>query len=118
MERVSTYLNFMGKSEEAFTFYASVFGTRDPRPDRAHGRHAQSRLVDPNAPKLTDAEKKMVMHIEVPILAGHILMATDMLESMGHQTRVGNNTTINLELQDRAETDRMLRPARPKAVRR
>ena len=27
MSRVSTYLNFMGTTEEAFNFYRSVFGT-------------------------------------------------------------------------------------------
>ena len=27
MSRVSTYLNFMGTTEEAFNFYSSVFGT-------------------------------------------------------------------------------------------
>ena len=27
MSRVSTYLNFMGNTEDAFNFYASVFGT-------------------------------------------------------------------------------------------
>ncbi len=27
LSRVSTYLNFQGDTEEAFTFYASVFGT-------------------------------------------------------------------------------------------
>ena len=27
MNRVSTYLNFMGDAEEAFEFYRSVFGT-------------------------------------------------------------------------------------------
>ena len=39
----------------------------------------------------------MVMHVELPILGGHVIMATDMLASMGHELRVGNNTTINLE---------------------
>ena len=34
-------------------------------------------------------------------------MGTDMLESMGHQLVVGNNTTINLELDDRPEADRL-----------
>jgi PhnB protein len=34
-------------------------------------------------------------------------MATDMLESMGHERRVGNNVTINLELEDRGETERL-----------
>ena len=30
MSRVSTYLNFMGQTEEAFRFYASVFGSDMP----------------------------------------------------------------------------------------
>jgi len=49
----------------------------------------------------------MIMHIELPILAGHVLMGTDMLESMGHALRTGNNMTINLELDDRHETERL-----------
>ena len=32
MQRVSTYLNFMGNTEEAFAFYASVFGTEPEGP--------------------------------------------------------------------------------------
>jgi hypothetical protein len=47
------------------------------------------------------------MHMELPILAGHALMATDLLESQGHQLRIGNNMTINLELEERAETERL-----------
>ncbi|HEY3880555.1 MAG TPA: VOC family protein [Trebonia sp.] len=38
---------------------------------------------------------------------GHVLMATDMLRSMGQQTRVGNNTTLNLEVDSRDEADRL-----------
>ena len=34
-------------------------------------------------------------------------MATDMLESMGHELKIGNNTTINLEPDTREETDRL-----------
>jgi PhnB protein len=30
-----------------------------------------------------------------------------MLESMGHQVRIGNNTTISLELDSRDEADRL-----------
>ena len=49
----------------------------------------------------------MVMHVELPILGGHVIMATDMVESMGHELRVGNNTTINLEPDTREETQRL-----------
>jgi PhnB protein len=74
MSRVSTYLNFMGTTEEAFAFYSSVFGTE------VIGEIA--RMADmpggPGALELSEAEKKMVAHVELPILAGHVLMGTDM----------------------------------------
>ena len=103
MARVSTYLNFMGQTEEAFTFYAELFGTEITAPIARMG----DMPADPNGPVLSDEEKKLVMHIELPILGGHVLMATDMLASMGHELRLGNNMTINLELEDRSETERL-----------
>jgi PhnB protein len=103
MSRVSTYLNFMGNTEEAFTFYASIFGTEFQGPVT----HMGDMPADPNMPALSDDEKQMVMHIELPILGGHVLMATDMLASQGHALRYGNNVTLNLELDDRAETERL-----------
>ena len=101
MSRVSTYLNFMGTTEEAFKFYASVFGTEFLAPPQLMGD------VPPMAgmPPLSEAEQAMVMHVELPILAGHVLMGTDVLESMGHQLEVGNNVSINLEPDTRAEVD-------------
>ena len=103
MIRVSTYLNFMGQTEEAFLFYGTVFGTEVATPITRFG----DMPADPGAPPVAESERNLVMHAELPILAGHLLMATDMLESMGHQLKIGNNTTINLELDTRAETDRL-----------
>ena len=103
MSRVSTYLNFMGDTEEAFDFYASVFGTEPSVPITRFG----DMPAPPDAPALPERERSMVMHVELPILAGHVLMGTDMLESMGHALRTGNNMTINLELDDRPETERL-----------
>jgi PhnB protein len=102
MSRVSTYLNFMGDTEEAFAFYKSVFGTEYLGPIWRMGG-----MADPNLPPLSEAEQNLVMHIELPILAGHVLMGTDMLESQGHELRGGNQMTINLELEDRVETERL-----------
>ncbi len=103
MSRVSTYLNFMGNTEEAFRFYGSVFGTElAGEPVRMGAMPGE-----PGSPGLSEAEKQMVAHIELPILAGHVLMGTDMVESMGHELRIGNNVTINLEPDTRAETDRL-----------
>ena len=103
MARVSTYLNFMGNTEEAFTFYKSVFGTEFLGEIQRMGDVPSN----PDMPPLSEAEQHMVMHIELPILGGHIIMGTDMIESMGHHLRIGNNTTLMLEPDDRAEADRL-----------
>jgi PhnB protein len=103
MSRVSTYLNFMGNAEEAMEFYKRVFGTEYSTPPMRMGDVPAS----PEMPAITEAEKKLVMHVELPILAGHVLMATDMVESMGHKLEIGNNTTINLEPDTLEETRRL-----------
>lgn len=104
MSRVSTYLNFAGQTEEAFTFYATVFGTKFSSDIFRMGD-----MAGPEAPKLTEEEKNYVGHIELPILAGHVLMGTDMVKSLGHELRRGNNVTINLEPDTKEETDRLYR---------
>jgi PhnB protein len=103
MSRVSTYLNFMGNTEEAFLFYRSVFGSEFIGDVVRMG----DMPANPAVESMSDAERRLVMHVELPILAGHVLMATDMVESMGQELRVGNNVTINLEPDTRAETDRL-----------
>ncbi|MBW4437209.1 MAG: VOC family protein [Pleurocapsa minor GSE-CHR-MK-17-07R] len=103
MSRISVYLNFMGKTEEAFNFYRSVFGTEFAGPITYMG----DAPADPSRPPLSEAEQKLVMHVELPILGGGVLMGTDMLESQGHQLSIGNGITINLEPDTREEGDRL-----------
>ncbi len=103
MARVCTYVNFMGETEAAFGFYASVFGT-EPTGEIARMGDMPS---GPDGPRLSDDEKRLVAHVALPILAGHVLMGSDMLESMGHELKIGNNVTICLEPDTRAETDRL-----------
>jgi PhnB protein len=102
MSRVSTYLNFTADAEEAFAFYASVFGTEAGTVVRMGDMPG-----DPSGPGLSDEEKNLVAHVELPILAGHVLMGTDVLESMHQEVRVGNNVTINLEPDTREEAERL-----------
>jgi PhnB protein len=47
------------------------------------------------------------MHVELPILGGHVLMGTDAPESMGLQCRPGKHTHLNLEPDSRDEADRL-----------
>lgn len=103
MARTSTYVNFAGNTEEAFNFYKNAFRSEFVGPIHRMG----SVPPGPGMPVLSEAEKNLVMHIELPILGGHMLMGTDVLESMGHKLEVGNNMSINLEPDTRAEADRL-----------
>lgn len=103
MSAVSIYLNFMGKTEEAFNFYKSVFRSNFHGPILYH----KDIPPQPGLPSFAEAEKNKVMHVSLPILGGTKLMATDMLESMGHKLVEGNNVTINLEPDSKEETDRL-----------
>jgi PhnB protein len=102
MSRVCTYLNFMGQTEEAFGFYSQVFGTSLVAEPARMGT-----MPGGPGPELRESERDLIAHIELPILAGHVLMGTDLLESMGHELRVGNNVTICLEPDTKADTDRI-----------
>jgi PhnB protein len=103
MARTSTYLNFPRDTEAAFKFYKSVFGGDFVGPVARFGDMPSQQ----GAPALADADKNLIMHIELPILGGHVLMGTDAPESFGFTVNYGNNVYINLEPDSRAETDRL-----------
>ena len=65
--------------------------------------------ADANHPPVADAIKKMVLHVELPILNGHVLMATDAPPEMGFTLNRGNNMHICLEPESREETDRIFK---------
>ncbi|MFQ3576445.1 MAG: SRPBCC domain-containing protein [Cytophagales bacterium] len=103
MARVSTYVNFQGKTEEAFNFYKSVFKT-----DFINGIKRFGDLpADPNHPPIAESVKKMVLHIELPLLGGHILMGTDAPKEMGFNVKTGNNMHIQIEPESREEAKRI-----------
>lgn len=100
MARVNTYLNFQGQAEEAFAHYAKTFGTEVSSVIRYADMPEMSG-------ELPADERDLVMHAVLPILGGHVLMATDMLRSMGHETKIGNNTTLCLDVDSKEEADRL-----------
>ncbi len=79
MARVNTYLNFLGNTEEAFTYYEKVFGTKITSISR------MSDFPSNGGAELSAEDANKVMNVQLPILDGHVLMGTDMLES----TKVG-----------------------------
>ena len=101
MAQVSTYLNFQGNTEEAFLFYKSVFGTEF----ECGGIMRMGDVpASPDQPEMSEADEKLVMHVSLPIFAGHILMGTDLPEWMGKLVQ-GNNISINLQTDTRGELD-------------
>lgn len=105
MARVSTYLNFSRNTEEVFNFYRTVFGTEFVSGIQRMGDVPPQEGQAP----LADEDRNLVMHVELPIIGGHILMGTDAPESMGFKVNFGNNIYINLEPDTREETDKLFK---------
>ena len=97
MARTSTYLNFPRNTEEVFNFYKTVFETQ-------FSGEGIARMGDFPNPQLPEEDKNLIMHIELPITGGHVLMGTDAPESMGFTVTMGNNIHIMLEPDSRKET--------------
>jgi len=95
MKSVNPYLNFNGNTEEAFNFYKSVFGgeflTIMRFKDTAQGKDLSSE----------DAQK--IMHIALPLGKNNVLMATDVLGSLGQKMVMGNNFYISLDAESEEE---------------
>ncbi|MBS1646808.1 MAG: SRPBCC domain-containing protein [Bacteroidetes bacterium] len=102
--RVSNYLNFDGKTEEAFLFYKSVFKTE------FSGKGIQ-RFGDIQAnagsPPIAESIKNMILHVELPITENYVLMGTDAPKEMGFTIVKGNNMHICIEPETKEEADRL-----------
>lgn len=104
MASVSTYLNFPGNAEAAFLFYKEVFQSEF----KGGIQHFGDMPAGEGTPPLTEADQKLVLHVELPIMGGaHLLMATDAPASMGFTVNQGNNMHISLAPDTREETKRL-----------
>lgn len=98
--RVCSYVNFPGNTEEAFNFYRSIFKT-----EFVNGIQRLGEV--PGQENLSDDVKKMVLHVELPLVGGHILMGTDAPKEMGFTLTQGNNMHISVEPATREEATRL-----------
>ncbi len=99
MAKLNPYLNFDGTAEDAFNFYKSVFG--------GEFVGGVMRMGDaPGTENLPEDEKRRVMHVALPV-GGDLLMASDIVPSMGHKLTVGNNNYISIFPESREEADRL-----------
>ncbi|MFC5408665.1 VOC family protein [Larkinella bovis] len=99
MARFNPYLNFPGNTEEAFTFYQSVFGGELVGLQRFNDT--------PEAANVPPEDGHKIMHIALPIGPDTVLMATDALESRGHTLVVGNNFSLSISTDSPEEADHL-----------
>src|SRR3977135_3188130 len=99
MATINPYLNFLGNTEEVFNFYKSVFG----------GEFSSLvRFKDmPGAGPIPDADANKIMHVALPIGKGSMLMGTDALESMGHTVTAGDNFSLSITPDSKAEAEKI-----------
>lgn len=96
MPKINPYLNFDGTAEEAFNFYKSVFGGEFQGVHRMDGT--------PGSENLPENEKNRIMHISLPV-GDELLMASDIMPSMGHTLAVGNNNYVSIFTDSREQAD-------------
>jgi PhnB protein len=100
MTKLNTYLNFAGNTEEAFSFYKSIFGGEFTSVVRFKDMPMQG----VNIPR---EDENKIMHIGLPIGNDNVLMATDTLESLGQKLVQGNNVYISVHPESKEEADRI-----------
>ena len=89
MANTSTYLNFPG-NRGGIQFLQVGFRRRVLDGIMRHGDVP----LPEGAPALSDEDKNQVMNVALPILSGHVLMGSDIPQSMGHAITQGNNCPI------------------------
>jgi PhnB protein len=97
MPTINAYLTFNGNCEEAFNFYASVFGGQSPTFSRFKEFHSEEMGDD-----LGEGEK--IMHVALPIGNGTVLMGSDTIAAMGEVT-FGDNFSLSLQVDSQEEAD-------------
>jgi PhnB protein len=102
MVKLNTYLNFKGNTEEAFNFYKSVFGGDFISVVRLKDMPMEGF-------KISEEDKNKIMHISLPIGKDNVLMANDVLESLGQKLIVGNNVYLSVHPDSKEEADKIFK---------
>jgi PhnB protein len=99
--KIHPYLNFDGKAEEAFRFYAQALG------GSLTEFHRFGAMPQQEGFELTPEQQNLVMHVGLALPDGQMLMASDTLAGMGPQRVEGNNISISIHPESREEADRV-----------
>jgi PhnB protein len=100
MTKLHSYLNFAGNAQEAFDFYKSVFGGEFSSVVRFKDFPMEGVAI-------SEEDEDKIMHIALPIGDDNVLMASDVLESLGQRLVPGNNVYVSVHPTNRAEAARI-----------
>ncbi len=102
MAILNIYLTFDGNCEEAFNFYKSVFGGEFPY----IGRFKDMPPGEGDG-KLEPGEENRIMHVSLPISKETRLMGSDTAGEWGANYLKGNNFTISITAENKAEAEKL-----------
>ena len=99
MTKLSIYLTFDGNCEAAFTFYRSIFGTAFTDFNRFNEMPPQD-----GQPPISAELGNRIMHVVLPINDHLVIMGSDTMPE--HQHIVGNNFSLSIIAESKADADR------------
>lgn len=99
--KIHPYLNFEGKTEEAFHFYEKILG------GKLTEIHRFGSMPQEGGNELTTEQKNFVLHVGLELPDGQMIMASDMIEGMGPKRVEGNNFSISIHPDTKREADRI-----------
>lgn len=99
MQNIDFYLHFNGNSEEAFSFYKSIFG--------GEFIAVQRYKEFPGSEKMSAEDQERIMHISLKITPMTTLMASDLLSADSSDFKQGNNYHIVIQVDNEKEGDKL-----------
>jgi PhnB protein len=103
MATINPYIHFKGNTEEAFNFYKSVFGGEFAAVMRYKD---VSQMEGCEGTQVAEKDLEKIMHIALPLGNDNVLMANDVLESMGKVSEI-NNFSLSVSGESKEDADRL-----------
>ena len=96
---IVAYIVFNGNTEVAFDFYKTALGGKITNLQRFGDT--------PHGDKMSDADKKKIMHIALEAPNGVILMGNDFVDFTGQTFNAGNNFSLSLHPDSEEQADKL-----------
>ena len=101
MTTINIYLTFEGNCAEAFEFYRSVFG------GEFQSYSKFSEMPPQQGFEIPSDQKERLMHVSLPISEESVLMGSDTGGEWASSFKKGNNFSISINTDNKAEADRI-----------